>query len=111
MSRKDIKNEVITQLKKEYPNWKSVPRKMKKEIAKKVLEEVVDEYDFKQDITTPTEKLLGIESQISTKGIIALDKMAQYIEHIHTVTESSNSVAMIALRSISKMKSCNLSIG
>jgi len=83
MGCKDIKSEVITQLKKEYPNWKSVPRKMKKKIAGKVLKEVVDEYDFKRDITTPTGKLLGIENQIPTKGIITLNKMAQYIEHIH----------------------------
>ena len=84
MYHKDIKSEVITQLKKEYPNWKSIPRKMKKQIADKVLNEVVDGYDFKQDITTPTEKLLGIENQTVTKGIITLDKMAQYIEHIHS---------------------------
>ena len=83
MNHKDIKNEVITQLKKEYPNWKSIPRKMKKEIAGKVLKEVIAEYDFKQSITTPTEKLLGIENQIPTKGIITLDKMAQYIKNIH----------------------------
>jgi len=84
MNHKDIKSEVITQLKKEYPNWKSIPRKMKKQIADKVLNEVVDGYDFKQDITTPTEKLLGIENQTSTKGIIALDKMAQYIDNIYS---------------------------
>ena len=83
MNHKDIKNEVITQLKKEYPNWKSIPRKMKKEIAGKVMKEVIAEYDFKQSITTPTEKLLGIENQIPTKGIITLDKMAQYIKNIH----------------------------
>jgi hypothetical protein len=83
MNHKDIKSEVITQLKNEYPNWKSIPRKMKKQIAGKVLKEVVDGYDFKQDITTPTEKLLGIENQIPIKGIITLDKMAKYIEHIH----------------------------
>ena len=83
MNHKDIKSEVITQLKKEYPNWKRIPRKIKKQIAGKVLKEVVDGYDFKQDITTPTEKLLGIENQIPIKGIITLDKMAKYIEHIH----------------------------
>jgi hypothetical protein len=41
MYHKDIKSEVITQLKKEYPNWNSVPRKIKKQISDKVLKEVV----------------------------------------------------------------------
>ncbi|MCK5681966.1 hypothetical protein KAI46_14260 [bacterium] len=49
MNRKDIKNEVITQL--------------KKEITKKVLKEIIDEYDFKQDITTPTEEFMYCVSQ------------------------------------------------
>ncbi len=84
MHHKHIKNEVIVQLKKEFPNWKKIPKKMKKEIANKVLKEIVDEYDFKQEISTPIEKLLGIENQIPEKGIIKLDKMTEYIEKIHS---------------------------
>lgn len=83
MVSKDIKNEVIAQLKKEYPNWKRIPKKMKKKIANEVLLEVVGGYDFKQSITTPVENLLGIENQVPVKGIIGLDKMAQYIEKVH----------------------------
>ena len=82
MHYKDIKNEVITQLKNEFPNWGSWPAKIKKEIARKVLEEVTTEYDFKQDITTPVEDLLGINNQLPTRGIINLDKMAEYIDEI-----------------------------
>ena len=55
---------------------------MKKEIARKVLEEVTTEYDFKQDITTPVEDLLGIDNQLPARGIINLDKMAEYIDEI-----------------------------
>ena len=84
MFRKDSKNEVRAQLKKEYPNWKRIPKKMKKKIANEVLLEVVSGYDFKQEITTPAEKLLGIENQIPVKGIIKFDKMAQYIENVHS---------------------------
>ena len=84
MHHKHIKNEVIVQLKKEFPNWKKIPKKMKKEIANKVLKEIVDEYDFKQEISTPIEKLLGIENQIPEKGLIKLDKMTEYIEKIHS---------------------------
>jgi hypothetical protein len=73
---------VITQLKNEFPNWGSLPAKMKKEIARKVLEEVTTEYDFKQNITTPVKDLLGIDNQLPARGIINLDKMAEYIDEI-----------------------------
>ncbi len=107
MNHKYIKSEVIAQLKKEYPNWESVPKKMKKQISDKVLKEFVEGYDFTLEITTPTEKLLGIENQIPAKGIIPLDKMAQHIERIHC-DRIFRSAVMIDLRSILKMKSCVL---
>ena len=69
MNHKDIKSEVITQLKKEYPNWNSVPRKIKKQISDKVLKEVANGYDFKQDITTPTEKLLGLKIKLQSRAL------------------------------------------
>ena len=82
MHHKNIKKEVIEQLKKEFPNWKRLPKKMKKELAGKVLKEIVGEYDFKQVITAPAEELLGIENQISGDGIIKLDEMGQFIDRI-----------------------------
>ena len=82
MRHENIKNEVILQLKKEFPNWKRIPKKMKKEIAGKSLEEVVGSYDFKQDIETPVSGLLGIYNQIQIKGIIKLNEMDQYVENM-----------------------------
>ena len=82
MHHKNIKKEVIAQLKKEFSNWKRLPKKMKKELAGKVLKEIVAGYDFKQDIAAPTEELLGIENQIPGDGIIKLDEMAQFIDRI-----------------------------
>ena len=82
MHNEDIKKEVITQLKNEFPNWNRVPHKIKKEIACKVLKEATANYDFNQDITTPVDDLLGISNQLPAKGIINLDKMAEYINEI-----------------------------
>ena len=47
-----------------------------------MLKEVTTDYDFKHDIATPVKDLLGINSQLSTRGIINLDKMAEYINEI-----------------------------
>ena len=59
---------VRKQLKKEFPNTKQLDRKAKRNTAKKVLEEVVDEYDFSETITPSKAELLGIEQQSSIKG-------------------------------------------
>ena len=80
MHHKDIKLIIRKQLKKQFPNWKRLSRKEKKEIAEKVLSELVAEYDFKQIVTAPKEDLLGIEQQMPTKGIIKLDDMAHLID-------------------------------
>lgn len=82
MHHKNIKTIVQKQLKKQYPNWSRLSRKFKKEISRKVLAHVVAEYDFSQEITKPPEELLGIEQQMSTKGIISLDNMAEYINSV-----------------------------
>lgn len=83
MHHKDIKLIVRKQLKKQFPNWKRLSRKEKKEIANKVLSELVAEYDFKQTVTTPKEDLLGIEQQMPSKGIINLDSMAQLVDTVN----------------------------
>ena len=80
MHHKNIKLTVRKQLKKQFPSWKRLPRKIKKELAKKVLTEVVSEYDLKQVVDAPIEELLGIETQSSAKGIINLDEMARLVE-------------------------------
>jgi hypothetical protein len=79
MHHKNIKLIIRKQLKKQFPNWKRLGKKQKKDIARKVLAEAVAEYDFKQVIDAPKEELLGIEEQLP-KGIIKLDEMARYID-------------------------------
>ncbi len=80
MHHKAIKAEIRKQLKTQHPNWQSLTKKEKKAIAKKVLDEAVYNCDFKQDVTTPLEVLLGIESQVPTASIMNLDKMGRFIE-------------------------------
>ena len=70
MHHKAIKAKIRKQLKTQYPNWQSLTKKEKKGIAKKVLDEVVNNYDLKQQVTTPLEVLLGIESQLPTASIM-----------------------------------------
>ncbi len=82
MHHKNIKRIVKKQLKKQYPNWRLLSKKEKKEVARKVLAEVVADYDFKSDISAPLTELLGIEEQVTTNGIIPLDEMPQFIEKI-----------------------------
>jgi hypothetical protein len=83
MHHKNIKLMIRKQLKKQFPNWNRLTRKEKKEIAEKVLAELVTEYDFKQSVAAPKEDLLGIEQQIPTKGIIKLEEMAQLIDSVN----------------------------
>lgn len=83
MHHKNIKLIVRKQLKKQFPNWRRLPRKIKKEMAGKVLAEVTGEYDFTQEIKAPIHELLGIETQLPGKGIISLDEMARFIDMIN----------------------------
>jgi len=82
MHHKNIKLIIRKQLKKQFPNWKRLSRKEKKEISEKVLSAVVAEYDFKQTVAAPKEDLLGIDQQMPTKGIIKLDDMAHLIDTV-----------------------------
>ena len=82
MRHKNIKLIVRKQLKKQFPNWKRLPKKAKKELARKVLTEVVAEYDFKQEIEAPIAELLAIETQHPAKGIIKLDEMGRFIDMV-----------------------------
>ena len=80
MHHKAIKAEIKKQLKTRHPNWQCLTKKEKKAIAKKVLDETVKNYDFKQEVTTPLEVLLGIDSQLPTASIMNLDEMGRFIE-------------------------------
>jgi len=80
MHHKAIKAEIRKQLKTQHPNWQCLTKKEKKAIAKRVLAEAVNNYDFKQDVTTPLEVLLGIESQLPTASIMNLDEMGRFID-------------------------------
>jgi hypothetical protein len=80
MHHKAIKAEIRKQLKIQYPHWQRLTKKEKKGMAKKVLDEVVNNHDFKQVVTTPLEVLLGIESQLPTASIMNLDEMERFIE-------------------------------
>lgn len=84
MYHKNIKLTVRKQLKKEFPNWKCLPKKMKREIFNKVMAEVTANYDFNQEITAPVAELLGIENQLPADGIIPLNEMAQYIDKVNS---------------------------
>jgi len=84
MHHKNITLIVRKQLKKQFPNWKRLKKKEKKDITRKVLAEVVAEYDFSQPVDMPKEELLGIEQQVSAKGIFTLDKMARHIKMIES---------------------------
>lgn len=83
MHHKNIKLIVRKQLKKQYPNWKRLGRKTKKEIVRKILDEVVSDYDFREDVVTQRAELLGIEQQVPRNGIINLKEMAQFIDKIN----------------------------
>jgi len=80
MHHKNIKLLIRKQLKKQYPNWRLLSKKEKKEIARKVLAEVTAEYDFKSDITASPSEFFGIEQQVDNTGIIPLGDMAKFIE-------------------------------
>jgi len=92
MHLKNIKAILKKQLKTYYRNWKRLSKKEKKTIAKMVLDEVVENYDFSEEIKTPKHELLGIEGQLLTPGIMDLDGMARFIDsHENDVVFKLNS--------------------
>jgi len=92
MHHKNIKLIVGKQLKKQYPHWSRLSRKDKKEITRKVLSEIVADYDFNQAVEEPREALLGIQQQMPSKEIIKLDEMARLIDKVNKsrITKLSN---------------------
>lgn len=81
MHHKDIKHEIKKQLKRSYPNWQRLTKKEKKVIARKVLDEVVENHDFAQPVETDKSQLLGLEDQSVFPGIMNLDEMERFIKN------------------------------
>ena len=50
MHEKNIRRIITKQLKKNFPNWNKMTRKSKKELAKQIMMEVVDKYDYSQTL-------------------------------------------------------------
>lgn len=80
MHFKDIKTQIRKQLKTRYPNWKNLNKKEKKQISKKVMDEVVASYDFPKKVTTPVSELVGLSGQQPTRGIMTIEQMAGFVE-------------------------------
>ena len=70
MHHKNIKLIIRKQLKKQYPGWNRLKRKVKKHIIREVMAEYTSDYDFRGDVVAPREELLGIDQQVPVKGII-----------------------------------------
>ena len=81
MHHKNIKAIIRKQLKTNYRAWNRLKKREKREIAKKVLDEVVADYDFSEEIETDKLELLGIEQQELTSGMMNLDEMARFIDN------------------------------
>ena len=84
MHEKNIRRMIIDQLKKEFPNWKKMPKKHKKKMVKEIMNEVADNYDYSQTLDMPIEELIGVEDQALSKGIRSLPEMGSYIENFHS---------------------------
>jgi hypothetical protein len=80
MHHKNIKAIVRKQLKTNYRDWKRLKKREKREISKKVLDEVVTDYDFSKEIETDKLDLLGIEQQELTSGMMNFEEMAKFID-------------------------------
>lgn len=80
MHKKDIKAQVRKQLKTTFPNWHRLTRKEKKEIARQVLTQVIENYSYPKKIATPMPELIGLSDQQPTKGIMTIAQMAEFVE-------------------------------
>lgn len=78
MQEKIIKRLVVKQLKKEFPDWRRLPKKKKKHLAKKVLKEAVATCDSKKASSTGLSELTG--TPVPLPGIIGLSEMEGFIE-------------------------------
>ncbi|MCG8643300.1 MAG: hypothetical protein MI862_26475 [Desulfobacterales bacterium] len=84
MHEKNIRRIITKQLKKSFPNWKKMTRTSKKELTKQIMLEVVENYDYSQNLDMPIEELIGVEDQVPSAGIRNLSEMAAYIDSFHS---------------------------
>lgn len=80
MHDKNIKRLVKKQLKQRFPEWNRLTKREKKELAKRVLEEVVRAYSFDEDIKAPMNELLGTPD-IQRADIMRLSDMACFLDN------------------------------
>lgn len=78
MQEKDIKRIVKKQLKKRFPNWNRLSKKVKKAIARQVLEEAVKTYSFDKEIAVSLNELTGTPAIRETE-IMTLAEMEHFI--------------------------------
>jgi hypothetical protein len=83
MHHKNIKLIVKRQLKKDHPHWRRLTKKEKKVLSKQVTQAVIADYDFKQEIDTPLEELIGTHNQVPHEDIIPLNKMGELIDDFY----------------------------
>ena len=78
MCEKSIKRMVLKQLKKEFPHWRSLTKKEKKEVASRVLAEAYAKYNSGERGNFTTNELTNTPSPPS--DIISLQQMGSFIE-------------------------------
>lgn len=83
------KAQIRKQLKTKYPNWKRLSKKEKRVIAKMVLDEVVKDYDFSQEVKTPLSELLGIDEQLRRLALWIWKKWSDSSSHMKTAFYSN----------------------
>jgi hypothetical protein len=78
MQEKIIKRLVLKQLKRDFPDWRRLPKAKKKALAKQVLGEAVAQYNDHERTDMSLSELTG--TAIPLDGIIALSEMGAFIE-------------------------------
>jgi hypothetical protein len=81
MEEKDIKRQIKKQLKIHHPDWRRLPKKEKKRVAKEVSESVIASYEGNHS-SIPIEELIGLEDQ-GLEGVMSLEQMADFVTNFH----------------------------
>ena len=79
MHEKNIKRTISKQLKKQFPNWKRLPRKQKKAIASQVKEQVLQEYSFDEALLPSLPELTNIPDIEKESGLMTIEEMGNFI--------------------------------
>jgi hypothetical protein len=72
---KEIKRRLRKQIKREYPGFKDFKRKQKKGILDSALQQIIDNYDISQPVTTDSYELCGVEH--IPEGVYTLDQIEE----------------------------------